>query len=240
MPPSRTNTTNREGRPVAAALLVLLAWAAPPSPAAQRTYYLELHSSPTSVAPLLSRFGTIDLHVYSGGVRAESMWLDSFSRNGSPTVTLLNPIARMYAEVGVEDLPKLIAQITGIRRSQSDDVPRLLPPIDGKVNGVAARRYRLQYDATDWIDVWTTSAVPENPQLRRLADAFVRHFAPATAVPLARIPGNPLYVELNTREHPKFPLLQMRSLRFSDSGQSEALRVGSWYFKAPLIDAIFR
>ncbi len=238
MPRSRTNTTNHRGRPVAAALLVLFAWTAAPSP--QRPYHLALQSSPALVVPLLSRFGTIDLHVYTGGVRAESMWLDSFSRNGSSTVTLLNPIARMYAEVGVEELPKLIAQITGIRRSRSDDVPRLLPPVEGKVNGATARRYRLQYDATDWIDIWTTSAVPENPQLRRLVDAFVRHFAPATAAPLARIPGNPVYVEVNTREHPKHPLLQMTSLRFDDRGQAKALRVGSWYFRAPLVDAILR
>ncbi len=114
---------NHKGRPVAAALLVLFAWTAAPSP--QRPYHLELQSSPALVAPLLSRFGTIDLHVYSGGVRAESMWLDSFSRNGSPTVTLLNPVARMYAEAGVEDG-------LGIERGRHRGLSIFAPSIDQK------------------------------------------------------------------------------------------------------------
>ena len=87
------------------------------------------------------------------------MWIDSFSRNGSSTITLLNPVARVYTEVPVEEFPGLIAQIVGIRNQPDVDVPRLLPPISGKVNGIAAQRYRLQYDTDEWMDVWTTSSV---------------------------------------------------------------------------------
>jgi len=203
-------------------------------------YHLQLQSSPSHVVPLLSRFGAIEIHVYDGGVRVESMALDSFSRNGSSTITLMNPIARLYTEVTIEEFPALIARMVGVRKSDSDAVPKLLAPVSGKVNGLNARRYRLMYDATEWMDIWTTTDVPENPQLRKIIDAFVRHFSPATALPLARIPGNPVYVELNTEAHPKFPLLQMRSLRFDASGEQKALSVGKWYFKAPLIDAIFR
>jgi len=202
-------------------------------------YHLELQSSPASVVPLLSRFGAIEIHVYDGGVRVESLALDSFSRNGSPTITLLNPIARLYTEVTVEEFPALIARMVGVRKSDSNAVPKLLAPVGGKVNGLNARRYRLMYDATEWMDIWTTTDVPANPQLRRIIDAFVRHFSPATALPLARIPGNPVYVELNTEAHPKFPLLQMRSLKFDTSGEDKALRVGKWYLKAPF-DVIFR
>jgi len=225
---------------LAAALLVLTLSISAAGTGRRSTYHLELQSSPASVVPLLSQFGTIELHVYSGGVRAESMWLDSFSRNGSPTITLLNPVARMYTDVPIDEFPAVIARIIGIRRNADDDAPQLLAPISGKVNGVAAQRYRLKYDAAEWMDVWTASGVPANPQLRRITDAFVRYFAPATAAPLARIPGNPIYVELNTREHPKFPLLQLQSLQFNDDGEAKALRVGSWYFRAPLIDAIFQ
>ncbi|HSP36038.1 MAG TPA: hypothetical protein VLU46_17130, partial [Thermoanaerobaculia bacterium] len=142
-------------------------------------------------------------------------------------------------DVGVDEFPDVIARIVGIDRLPDVDVPQLLPPVGGKVNGISAQRYRLQYDAREWMDVWTSPAIPANPQLRRIADAFVRRFAPGTAKPLARIPGNPLYVELNTPEHPKHPLLQFESVQFSAAGESDALRVGKWYFKAPLIDAIF-
>ena len=220
---------------LAAALLLLTA----ATDGRHSAYHLSLQSSPASVVPLLSRFGTIEIHVYTGGVRAESMLVDSFSRNGSPTITLLNPVARMYTEVAVDEFPNVIAEIIGFTSRPDTDVPRLLPPMNGKVNGMAARRYRLQYDSDEWMDVWTTSTMPMNPQLRRVTEAFVRRFAPGTAAPLARIPGNPVYVELNTPEHPKFPLLQLESIEFTDSGESDALRVGKWYFKAPLIDAIF-
>jgi hypothetical protein len=240
MPRSKTNPTIRRGRPIAAALLVFATFAATSIRSAPRPYHLELRSSPASAVPVLSRFGTIELHVYPGGVRAESTWLDSFSRSGSSTITLLNPVARMYTEVGVEEMPSLMARMIGVRRSESDDAPRLLAPVRGKVNGMEAQRYRLDYGEGEWMDVWTTAIVPQNTQLRRIVDAFVRHFAPATAAPLARIPGNPIYVELNTHEHPKLPLLQIVSMEFNADGESKALRVGSWYFRAPLIDAIFR
>jgi hypothetical protein len=220
--------------------LTLVAMFVATSVFASTPYHLSLQSSPAVVLPLLGKFGTIEIHVYDGGVRVESLALDSFSRNGSPTITLLNPIARLYTEVPVDEFPSVIERITGIHRSAADNVPKLAAPVGGKVNGLAARRYRLSWTATDWMDVWTTSAVPENPQLRKVIDAFVRHFAPNTAGPLARIPGNPVYVELNTVEHPKYPLLQMRSLRFDDGGEEKALHIGKWYFKAPLPDAIFR
>lgn len=220
------------------ALLLLIAAASHVS--AATPYHLSLQSSPASVVPLLSRFGSIEIHVYDGGVRVESLAFDSFSRNGSPTITLLNPLARLYTEVPVEEFPELVARMAGIRKSDSDAVPKLLAPVGGKVNGLNARRYRLMYDATEWMDIWTTTDVAENPQLRRIIDAFVRHFSPATAIPLARVPGNPVYVELNTATHPKFPLLQMRSLKRTSEGEEKALHVGRWYLRAPLPDAIFR
>lgn len=204
-------------------------------------YHLELQSSPAAVVPLLSKFGTIEFHVYEGGVRAESMWLDSFSRNGDATITLINPMARMYTDVPVDTFPELIARMTGLRRGNTaSDVPKLAAPSAGRVNGIDARRYRLSYSATDWMDIWTTMAVPENPQFRRIVSEFVRHFAPGSAGALARIPGNPIYVELNTVEHPKLPILQLRSLRFDSDGESKALRVGPWYMRAPLLDQIWR
>jgi hypothetical protein len=208
--------------------------------AAPRPYHLELQSTPSSMAPILAKFGTVEVHVYPGGVRVESLAMDSFSRNGSSTITLLNPVARMYADVPVDRFPGMFIQM-GVRRSpDAADVPTLAAPIAGKVNGVAARRYRLLYSKTEWIDVWTTMIVPENPQLRKIIDEFVRTFGPGSAPVLRRIPGNPVYVEVNTADHPHFPLVQLKSLRFDANGERDALRVGSFYFKAPLIDAIFK
>jgi hypothetical protein len=237
MPRSKTFSSSK-GRPIAAALFVL-ALSAPLFGAT--AYHIELASSPASVVPLLSRFGTIEFHVYSGGVREESIWLDSFSRNGSPTITVMNRLARLYTDVPVEEFPAQLAKMLGLRRAENGgDVPALSAPLAGKVNGIAARRYRLTYEPGEWIDIWTTTVVPENAQLRRIVHEFVRHFAPGTAVPLARIPGNPIYVELNTEAHPKHPLLQLRSLRFSRDDEARALRVGPWYLRAPLIDAIWK
>jgi hypothetical protein len=226
----------------AAHLLLAIFFAADLFAASPASYHLELQSSPASVVPLLAKFGTIELHVYGGGVRAESMWLDGFSRNGSKSITLVNPVARMYTDVPVTGFPAFVARMTGmsIDRSASADVPKLAAPTTGKVNGVDARRYRLAYSPTEWIDVWTTSVVPENMQLRRIVDEFIANFAPGTAAPMRRIPGNPVYVELNTEEHPRFPLLQLKSLRFGSDGEAEALRVGSFFFKAPLLDAIWK
>ncbi len=209
--------------------------------ASPRPYHLELQSTPASMTPMLAKFGTIEVHVYPGGVRVESLVLDSFSRNGSSTITLLNPVARMYTEVPVNSFPAMIARMTGVRRDRNaEDVPKLIAPVAGKVNGIDARRYRLLYSRTEWIDVWTTPIVPENPQLRKIFDQFIRNFAPGAAPVMRRIPGNPVYVEVNTEEHPRFPLVQLKSLRFDANGEGEALRVGSFYFRAPIIDAIWK
>lgn len=192
------------------------------------------------MTPMLAKFGTIEVHVYPGGVRVESLAMDSFSRNGSSTITLLNPVARMYAEVPVNRFPGMFVSMGVRRAADAADTPTLAPSIVGKVNGIAARRYRLLYSRTEWIDVWTTTIVPENPQLRKIIDEFVRTFGPGAAPLLRRIPGNPIYVEVNTQDHPHFPLVQLKSLLFDATGEGDALRVGAFYFRAPLIDAIWK
>ena len=40
-----------------------------------------LEASPAAAFPYLGKFGNVELHVYAGGVRAEALWLNSFSRN---------------------------------------------------------------------------------------------------------------------------------------------------------------
>src|SRR5216684_1765668 len=74
-------------------LVAATAHAAPPRP-----YHLQLEANPAPF-PFLDRFGTVTLHVYPHGVRANTFWLNGFSRNGSETVTVMNPVARMYTKV---------------------------------------------------------------------------------------------------------------------------------------------
>jgi hypothetical protein len=54
------------------------------------------------------------------------------------------------------------------------------------------------------------------------------------------IPGTPVHVELNFRRYKKVTLLELKSIRFDSAGQDEALSVGKLYFKAPLLDAIWK
>ena len=206
-----------------------------------KAYHLELLANSSAPFPYLGRFGTVTLHVYSHGVRANSVWLNGFSRNGSPDVTVMNPLARMYTDVPIRDFPAFIARITG---SESEPIesntPTVSAPTSGKVRGIAARRYRLVYGPSAWIDIWTTQVIPENPQLKRMVDEFVRGVAPATADLMRAIPGNPLYVELNFSHYHKLPVVWVKSLTMDNRGEADALAIGSYYFKAPFIDAIWK
>ena len=54
------------------------------------------------------------------------------------------------------------------------------------------------------------------------------------------IHGMPLYVELNFRRYKKLPLVRMKSITWNAEGQDDALKVGTLYFKAPLLDSIWK
>jgi hypothetical protein len=219
-------------------ILTLLLVAAPLS-AATRPYHLELEANPAAAFPFLGKFGGVTLHVYGGGVRAETVWLNGFSRNGMPAVTVMNPFGRMYTDVPVSEISTVIGKLGG------DPSARLAsgvlqPPMAGKVRGIDAQRYRIVYGPQAWIDIWTTSAVPENRQLRLIVDEFVSGISPATAGVARRIPGTPVYVELNFRRFKKLPILRLKSLPFENAGEEDALKVGPIYMKAPLLDAIWK
>ena len=215
------------------ALAILFA-TRPPQP-----YHIQLEANTAAPFPFLSKFGTITLHVYPGGVHADSIWLTGFSRLGTPTVTIQNPYARMYTTMPVSEITSML-QKTETEEELSSTPPPIAPPVSGKVRGIAARRYRLLYGPDAWIDVWTTNVVPENPQLRKIVDAFVRGISPATAESWKSIPGTPLYVELNFRRYKKLPLIRLKSLALNNLGQEKALTVGNFYFKAPMIESIWK
>src|ERR1700744_2310044 len=125
--------------------LFLIALAALPVLAAPapRPYHLTLEASPAAAFPFLSKFGTVTLHVYDSGVRAETFWLNGFSRNASPHITVENPYGRMYTEAPVANVGSIVAKLAG---SELRNVtPTLATPTAGRVGELPATRYRLIY-----------------------------------------------------------------------------------------------
>lgn len=220
-------------------LLVILTLLALPLFAAP--YHLELEADPAAPFPFLAKFGKINLSVYGGGVRAETLWLNGFSRSGTSTVTVMNPLGLMYTEVPIAEIGRTIDRLGGATRQQvGAAAPTLAAPARGKVRGIEATRYRLVYGPEAWIDVWTTVAIPANAQLRAIATEFVGGISPASAAVWKQIPGTPLYIELNFSHYKKLPLLRLKSLTADNAGEADALKVGAVYFKAPLLDAIWK
>src|SRR3954451_2394173 len=81
--------------------------AAPPP-----AYHLEIEANPASPFPFLGKFGTVTLHVYPAGFRAETFWLSGFTRNGASTVTVQNPLGRMYTEVPVAQISATLRKLS--------------------------------------------------------------------------------------------------------------------------------
>jgi len=221
-----------------AAALVLSAAVSFPLAAAPRPYHLELEATPAAPFPFLSKFGKVTLHVYPAGVRAETFWLNGFSRNGMRSVTVENPLGRMYTDVPITEIGSILHKLS--TSGVAAMAPTTGPVIGGKVHGIDAYRHRLVYGPQAWIDVWTTNAIGDSPQLRTIVQEFVRGLNPATAEAMKSIPGVPLYVELNFRRYRKLPLLRVKELTFDASGEADALKVGTLYFKAPLLDSIWK
>ena len=145
----------------------------------------------------------------------------------------------MYTDVPVSEIANILQRMAKDRMDEAAP-PSIAPPLSGHVRGIAAKRYRLLYGPEAWIDVWTTQQIPENAQLRTIIDALVRGIAPLTAQALRSIPGTPLYVELNFSHYKKLPLLRLKRFSLSNVGQEKALSVGMVYFRAPMLDAIWK
>lgn len=220
--------------------LLALLLCASPALAAAPPYHLTLEANPAAPFPFLAKFGTVTLHVYPGGVRAETFWLNGFSRNGTSTVTVENPLGRMYTDVPISDLAGILRKMSSLESGAMTVRPVTEKPVGGRVRGIDARRTRLLYGPQAWIDVWTTDAIPETPQLHAIVQQIVGGISPGTAAVLGAIHGTPLYVELNFSHYRKLPLLQMKSFASNNIGENGALSVGRLYFKAPLLDSVWK
>lgn len=221
-----------------ARILLLVAVTAAPAFGATRPYHLRLEAYPAAPFPYFSKFGTVTIDVYSGGVHADSFWLSGFSRTGSSTITVQNPVLRMYTDVPIRDIAPIVSKLAG--GDPNSLPPPVLAPVTGKVSGLTAQRYRIVYGPTAWIDMWTTPAIAPNPQFLAVIRGLLEGISPSTARAARTIPGTPLYVELNFRRFKKVPLVRLKKLAFDNAGETEALKTGSFYFKAPLLDAIWR
>ncbi|HET8775055.1 MAG TPA: hypothetical protein VFP80_14740 [Thermoanaerobaculia bacterium] len=222
---------------------LLLAALALPAFAASR-YHLELEANPAAAFPYLSKFGSsIEVHVYPAGVRVEALWLNGFSRNGAPAVTVANPLGRMYVDVPVAEIAPTLRKLAGDDAGvEKIAVPVRGPAVKGKVHGIDATRHRLVYGPQAWVDIWTTDSIPQNPQLKRIADQLYAGISPGTAQLARTIPGTPLHVELNFRRFQKVPLLKVKQLDFDVSAEDEqdALELGPIYVRAPLLERLFQ
>ena len=218
---------SKKGGLTAALLLFALSLCAAPQP-----YHLTLRANPAAPFPFLGTFGTVTIHVYPGGVRAETLLMNGFSRNGARAITVENPISRLATKEPIAGMAPALQKLGSIDTAASV-VPTRGPEGGGKVGGIDARRYRLVYGPAAWIDVWTTTAIAPNPQFRALVDEFVRGIAPGTATVLRTIPGTPVYVELNFRRYKKLPLLTLQSLAMNNEGEEDALKVGRLYVSVP-------
>ena len=218
-----------------ALLLSTAAFAADPRP-----YHLELEANPTAPFPYLGKFGTVELHVFRSGVRAEALWLDGFSRNGAGDVTVMNPLGRMYVDVPVRDISSIVMKLAGTPGPERNAKPVLGGTMKGTVSGIAATRHRLVYGPDAYIDYWTTTTLPPNPQFRLLADQLLRGVSPGTADVAKNIAGTPLYVELNFRRFKKLPLLKVKQLTFDASEEEDALTRGALYVRASVLEALWK
>jgi hypothetical protein len=204
-------------------------------------YHLQLEANPSAPFPFLGKFGTVTIHVYGSGVRAETLWLNGFSRNGARTVTVENPLGRMYTDMPLAEISLLVRKLGGASLGPLSSPPeRVAAPVAGKVRGLDATRYRLVYGPEAWIDVWTTRAMPDNPQFRAIVNEFVAGVSPGAAAVARNIPGTPIYVELNFRRFKKVPLVRLKSFSSNNEGERDALSVGMLYFRAPLLESIWK
>lgn len=225
--------------PAAIALLALSVFPVRLFAAGPTPYHLELQITPKAAFPWLGHLGDIDVDVYPGGVRGEALWLQAISRNGSPTVRVNNVIGRTYMDMKTGEIGTTLTQLAGRSSGAEREVrPSLAPPLSGKVGGIAATRNRLVYGDQAWIDVWTTTAIPQNPQYRLLVAEVLNGIAPGTAPVANALRGTPIYVELNFRRFKKLPVVKLKKLTMSSKGEAEALAPGRLYVPANLFDKL--
>ena len=152
-----------------------------------KPFHLRLESNVAAAFPLMKRFGTITIDVYPAGFRATTIWLRAFSRNPR-TITLENPLSRTYVERPMSAIGDIVRFVAG--RSTNIGAPRTVQVHTGKAAGLPSHRFRLIYDRTNFVDVWTTTALGPTPAFRAFAEELRRDLiVHAVSVEVAELAG---------------------------------------------------
>ncbi len=208
-----------------------------------RDYRLEMELDLMAPFPFLDRFGAVELIVYPQGIRAEGLATTAVTLTGSSTVRIANPVLRLYADVPVSELGKILLSQSGVSTNE------LLPGLEnvaltkigtGTVKDIPATRYRLSVGSKISIDLWTTADIPRNEHLNAIGLEVLRAISSAAAEAVTQLPGTLLYAEINSPNFQKVRLLRLRALTRSSAGFEEELAPGSFYAEAPLVDRLWR
>jgi hypothetical protein len=218
--------------------LLLILTLAVATPLFAQKYHLELEATPEAAFPYLSRFGNVDIDVYAGGVRADALWLHAFSRNDAKAITVANPLGRMYVDVALNEITGILAKMAGGDRITGTGTVTLNPGIKGTVSGIPATRYRIVYGPTAWIDYWTTDVVPQNEQFRAIVHRLVAGISPSTADVARKVPGTPVYVELNFRRFKKVAIVKFKKLSYTADDEEDDLTLGPVYVRATVLEKL--
>jgi hypothetical protein len=205
-------------------------------------YTLELVLTPVGDSKVIGRLGSVDVTVYPQGIHADSMWLDGISRQGSPNIVMFNPTTRLYSSVPLSGFRSVVLKISG---SSEELMPKLRrfpieAPVRARVGDIPSSRYRIRLGPESWIDVWTTTIIPENPQLRRLSEELLSAISNEVSYLAREIPGVPLAIQFNTQNYPGKTVLRTKALRRSSAGHEQSLALGSFYVRTPLAERLWR
>lgn len=209
--------------------------------AASKDYRLVLWIQPVGDDALTQKLGKATLTVYPQGVKADSLWLDGFTRQGSSQLTLLKPIARLYAQVELSDFSDIIRRMAGSRDGLVGNIGtlRVGNPVNGKINKRAAKRFRISIDQQQWVDVWTAADLPENKQLKKLTSEVLEAVSDQLPPVLDKIEGTPILVRLHTDEYRDVDVLGFRSIRSSSRGHADDLQVGRFFLRATFAEKLW-
>lgn len=209
--------------------------------AARNDYRLELWVKPVGEDPIVRKLGKTSLTVYPQGVRIDSLWLDGFTRRDSENLTLLKPIARLYAVIELDDFSDVIRKLSGTSREIAPGTGpfSVEEPADGRINRHPARRHRISVGPTEWVDVWTSRTLPENRQLDRLAAEILEAVSNDLPQLLDEIDGTPILIRLHTKDYENVDILGFREIGKSSRGHAEDLTVGRFYIRARFAESLW-
>lgn len=212
------------------------------SPGAIRDYALELDIRPIGDSRILHKLGRARLTVFPQGVHFDSAWLDGYSKRGSKNVILIKPIARLYALMPLDGFRNVVR---GMANESGELMPNLGDltverPVAGRINRLPAERHRIRLSEKAYIDVWISTTIPENSQLRILLREILGAISDRAAPLADQIRGVPLFVQMNSPNHPNETILAIRDLRRSSAGSGKILEVGSFYLRASAAERLWR